>query len=412
MAIQPIPEDYVPSEPGEFDIFDDGEYIVQGFTWMSMNESERPILVAQKDGRLVGRLNFKLEDGDEGPPYSLELRAMPPLVLAFGGDVSQLPEQPTPDKPGKISAYMDAVQSLCITGNTTTVHVKEGWVRWVEGADIVGNYQFVLEDIWPKDDNDEPVPQEGKFGFFFTVYFRITTGEGGSPTLYKDAYFSEIYNYDVVVNEGTEGVPEIDWKRTPVMKDYTSDARRLSKLMRYTAPSMFESGYVVSNPYNLLPEWFREAQSGTLVELKGERRVGPKGGRVKLDGLNIETVLPTVIPESVPEVKPPEPELVLVDAKAREALRNLLIMLAGGPAFVEDTLDVTPLGRATAKEYLGPLKNAGVLSHGVIKNLTFDEVSLIFDRIPVPTEHKPGFAEIRQQLAAIGPQVDATEDIF
>jgi len=414
MAIQPIPEDYVPPESGEYDTFDDGQYTVQGFEWTSVNDSDRPILVAQKDGRMVGRMNFKLEDGDEGPPYSLELRAMPPLVLAFGGDVEELPERPSYDQPGKISAYMDAIQSLCINGNTTVAHVKEGWVRWLEGAEIVGPYQFVLEDIWPKDEDDEPALADGEFGRFATVYFRITAGEGGSATKYKDAYFSEIYNYAVVVNEGTDGIPEIDWKRTPIQKGYTSDARRLSKLMRYTAPSMFEDGYVVANPYNLLPEWLREAKRGELVELKGRRGVGPKGGRVKLDGLNIETVLLTVIPESVQEVKPPEPELVLVDAKARDALRTLLTILNEGDesAFITNTFNVTPSGKETAIKYLGPLKKAGILSHGVIKDLTFDEVQKIFEHIPVPDEHKEEFTNLRHQLASIGVRVDETEEVF
>jgi len=417
MTMQPIPEDYVPPESGEYETFDDGEYTVQGFDWISVNDSERPILVAQKDGRMVGRMKFKLEDGDEGPPYSLELRAMSVLVLAFGGDVDKLPERPSYDQPGKISAYMDAVQSLCITGNTTVVHVKEGWVRWVEGADIVGKYQFVLEDIWPKDDNDEPVLGDGKFGPFANIYFRITAGEGGSPTKYKDAYFNEIYNYAVTVNEGADGVPEIDWKRTPIEKGYTSDARRLSKLMQYTAPSMFEEGYVVSNPYNLLPEWLREVQSGKLVEMKGERGVGPKGGRVKLDGLNIELVLPTVLPESVPEpeVQPPAPETVLEDAKARDALVTLLTVLteATESAFIANTLDVTSSGRETAKKYLGPLKAKGVLSHGVIKNLSFDEVQAILENIEVPEAHKETLTKLRHQVAAIGVRVDdPTEDIF
>jgi len=412
MTMQPIPEDYVPPESGEYETFDDGEYTVQGFDWISVNDSERPILVAQKDGRMVGRLRFKLDDGEEGPVYSLEMRSMPVLVLAFEGDVDKLPEQPSLNQPGKISAYMDIVQSLCITGKTTVVHVKDEWVRWIEGMDIVGKYQFVLEDMWPKDDNDEPVTREGKFTPFITVYFRVTAGEGGSPTKYKDAYFSEIYNYAVVVNEGADGVPEIDWKRTPVEKGFTSDARRLSKLMQYTAPSMFEEGYVVSNPYNLLPEWLREVKSGELVEMKGERAPGPKGGRVKLDGLNIELVLPTVITE--PEVQPPAPETVLEDAKARDVLVTLLTVLNEGAesAFITNTLDVTSSGRETAKKYLGPLRAKGVLSHGVIKNLSFDEVQAIFKNIEVPEVHKETLTKLRHQVDAIGVRVDNTEDIF
>ncbi len=403
--MQSIPDSFVPSESGEYDTFDDGEYTVQCFDWTSTSDNDRPILVSQKDGRMIGRLNFKLESGDEGPPYSLELRAMPVLVLAFGGDVEKLPERPELDNPGKISAYMDAVQSLCITGNTTVVHVQEGWVRWVVGMEVVGKYQFVLEDLWPKDDNGEPELKEGKYGFFTNAYFRVTTGEGGSPTKYKDAYFREYCPYAVVVNE-VNGEPVVDWKRTKVKKEFTSEAVRFSNLMRYTAPVMFEDGYVIANPYNLFPEWLREAKNKNL-ELKGERI--EKDGKAGLDWSTLEPVLPTVI--SVPEVKPQEPELVLVDAKAREQLKALLSLLAGGEAFVGDTFDITPLGRETAKQYLGPLKKAGVLTHGVIKDLTFDEVQTIFERIPVPDEHKEGFTKLRHQLAAIGVRVDE-EEVF
>ncbi len=51
-------------------------------------------------------------------------------------------------------------------------------------------------------------------------------------------------------------------------------------------------------------------------------------------------------------------------------------------------------------------------ANAVIKDLTFDEVQTIFERIPVPDEHKQGFTTLRHQLAAIGVRVDETEDIF
>ena len=388
--MKPIPADYVPPEQ-EFDTFDDGEYMVKGFEWFSVNDSERPILVAQKDGRMVGRLNFKLEEGEDGPPYSLEMGDMALLVLAFGGDIDKLPEQPPLDKPGMISAYMEAVQSLCDTGKASKAYVEKGWVNWVEGMQVVGFNYFILEDMWPKDDNDDPTFKEGEWGPYFSLRFRVTAGEGGGVTKFKGASFSEIRSYSVVVNEDGD-VPEADWERTKVTGQPTKSAVILSRLMEHTAPAMFEDGFVPSNPYNLLPDWLREAKKVNR-ELKGYRAKEEKGNKIKLQWATVEPVQPiaTVVE---PVMEPHAPEMVLVDAKAREYLKELLTMLAGGPAFVADSLDLTPLGKETAKEYLGPLKKAGVLSHGVIKNLTFDEVKAIFMAVPIPTKNEQEFTEM------------------
>jgi len=408
--MKPIPADYVPPEQ-EFETFDDGEYMVKGFEWFSITEdTKRPILIAQKNGQMVGRLNFYLEDGEEGPPYSLEVGDMALLVLAFGGDIDKLPEQPSLAEPGRISAYMEAVKKLCSTDKASKAYVKKGWVNWVEGMQVVGFNYFVLEDIGPKDEEtEEPVTKEGEWGPYFMLRFRVTAGEGGGATKFKGASFSEIRSYSIVVNEEGE-IPEADWERTKVSGQPTKSAVILSRLMEHTAPTMFEEGFVPTNPYNLLPDWLREAKKANR-ELKGYRAKEEKGNKIKLQWATVEPVqLGVVIAE--PEVKPQAPEMVLVDAKAREVLKALLTTLAGGPAFVADTLDVTPLGRETAKKYLGPLKSAGVLSHGVIKSLAFDEVQVVFDRISIPEEYKQEFTVLRQQLAAVGIRVDETEDIF
>jgi len=91
-----------------------------------------------------------------------------------------------------------------------------------------------------------------------------------------------------------------------------------------------------------------------------------------------------------------------IDARARDLVKSFLSELTDGEAFVKDSFTLTDAGSATAKTYLKPLKAAGVLSHGIIKNLTFDEVKAILDNISVSSDFSEKLTDYKHNLAAIG----------
>ncbi len=409
--MQAIPSDYVPDRE-ELKPFPDGKYKATGITWFSLDDRQNPVLVAQKDGRMVGRCRFKVVGQEEGAPMSLELAEMPLLVKAFGGDLDSLGEMPTLDKPGKVSAYMAAAEKTIEVANKEVhIEVANGWVNnnSIPGMDVTGYVYFVFDAIMPSK-NGKIEPTDGQYGKYFLTRWKVLAGEGGGPSPFTGAVFSEIINYAVTVEGGRP-----DWARTPT-GGYTTSAVILCKVMTLTAPDMFESDYTAVDPYNLLPEWSDKAEKRKQV-LKGVRSKSEKG-RVRLEWSTVEPVYnfsPTSKTESPVSKSTPSTVVRSVspgedDAKAREIMRILLNTLGGIDCFKTDSYDTTPEGKKVAATYLGPLKTAGVVPHGMIKNMTWGEVSAILENIKVPDEFKESVTALRHDLTAAGIGADDGSD--
>ncbi len=408
--MEAIPSDYVPDEQ-ERKAFPDGKYKASGITWFTLDDRQNPVLVSQKDGRMVGRCYFKVANREDGPPMSLELAEMPLLVKAFGGDLTSLPEMPTLDKPGKVSQYMFAVEKVIARDEKEiSIEVTNGWVDngSIAGMDVLGYVYFTFDSVVPSK-TGEIKPSEGQWGPYFLTRWKVLAGEGGGPSPFTGVAFTDLINYAVDV-----AGERPDWKRTPT-GGYTAAAVTLCKVMTLTAPEMVESNYTHTNPFNLLPEWGEKAETRKQV-LKGIRNKNEKG-KLRTDWGSVEPVYnfgeqhkveqpPLLVSRPTPSTTvssmPPGED----DAKARLILKRLLTTLTGAEAFVGDTFDTNAEGKRTAITYLGPLKTAKIVPHGMIKNMTWEHVQAILENIKVPPEHDVALTNLRHELAAVGIGAD------
>jgi len=105
--MQRIPSDYVVPEQDEFDSVPDGQYTGEGLEFFTIDETtKRPILVSQKNGKMVARARIKTSEGQE-PPISLDLNQAKLMVMAFGGDVAGIAEIPTLDDIEGVANYLE-----------------------------------------------------------------------------------------------------------------------------------------------------------------------------------------------------------------------------------------------------------------------------------------------------------------
>jgi len=364
--MKPIDPNYQPPEQ-TFESFPDGKYKVKGFNWFTLDDKERPILVAQKDGKLVGRLRFNLLDGNEGPPMSVTLPEMGLLAKAFG--VSKLPNSPDEGYAAMVTKYMVDIKTLC-NDKELEVEVSKGWVNSIPGMDVPeGLYYFTIADVSsPEHDSaGNPVPKQGQFGSFFFVSFEVVAGEGGKETPYRGSKFSELVNYSLKYENG-----ELDFEKN---KDgsYAASAVRLSKLMRLAAPDPFASEFVPPNPSNLLPYMKQKFLAAGKV-IKGMRTKEEKGTRIRLVWPTLEEAT-GYQGQAKPGRKIDE---MNVDDRCRDVLIEAMEKLSDGkPVTVNGTYDFTPAGKEVAKTYLSPLRKEGLIQHGSLGELTPEEITTI-----------------------------------
>lgn len=398
-----IPTNYEPPE-NDFETFDDGEYKVIGLQWYSVDDQDRPILVAQKDGRLVGRAYMVLEDDVSGPPYSCELGQMGLLVKAFGGDVAQLPVVPELSQAGLVTTYMEKVQQLAV-GQTIEAKVSKGWVNSLEGMQVPpGLYYYQLDSMSPVDENGEPSLEKGEYGKYFFIHSRILAGEGGADTPWKGAVVRDLMNYSISVDDSS-GEPVPEWQKTK-QGAFTKSAALLAHFMQYTGPGLFEEGYVHSDPYNLLPDWLNEAQKESIV-YKGYRAKSKDGKYINMNWSTIEAVPGFAGPKADERTTEVNKRQQQVEEKGREGLISFMNLLAGGEAFSNvGTLDLSQDGKVAAKKYLTPLKQKGILTTGTLSKLTFDDIMRVVENVEVEEDLAEGVAKIKSQLAAAGVGFD------
>lgn len=364
-----IDPNYQPPEK-TFASFEDGKYKVKGITWFTLDDKDRPILVAQKDGKLVGRFRFNLLDGQEGPPMSVTLPEMSLLAKAMGA--SRVPPVPDEGYAAMVTKFMIEIAQL-VADKQTEVDVAKGWVSYVPGMVVPeGYYHFHISDIHgDKDEKGQPKPREGDWGPYFYVVFTVDYGEGGKETPYKGLEFSELVSYGIEVVDG-----EADFKRAED-GSYTSEAARLSKLMRLGAPHAFGGDFSPPNPHNLLP-FIRDKFLEAHQMLKGSRAVSErknKGKVVRKLGLSWATLEMSDLAQSEPKrlIESMNP-----DDKARDILVEALKTLAEGKEVtILGTYNFTDVGRKVAKQYLSPLRSEGLIEHGSVETLTVDEIITI-----------------------------------
>lgn len=387
-----IPEDYQPPE-NEYASFANGTYKVKGIKWFTLDDKQRPMLKAQKDGKLVGRLRFILENGEDGPPYSLMIGDMGMLARAFGADTSKLPPVPMESQAGQVATYMQAVQEAS-TGKVIEVTVKDGWVSTVKGMDVpTGYFYFYIADIFPD------APKQGEYGPYFHIAYEVVAGEGGSETPYKGARFIEIEGYVVKNVNG-----EADWERTQ-SGEPTAQSKRLSNLISWTAPNIVAGGeFNPPDPNNIIPYWKENALPQKRV-LKGQRVKNDKNGRVQL--VTAEPAIGYNLPQNGSSGR--YLDNVDTDGKARALLVKAFDYLAGEPATFGADLKLTTKGSEIAKTYITPVKQQGKVTGTSMDKLSFEDVSQIFGYMVTIKADDPVIKEFVEQLVITGVGFDAPQ---
>lgn len=386
-----IDPNYQPPEQN-FESFPDGKYRVRGFSWFTLDDKERPILVAQKDGKLVGRLRFTTLEGEDGPPMSVTLPEMALLAKAFG--VKNVPNAPDPGYAAMVTKFMIDIKNLC-TDKELEVEVQKGWVNSIPGMEVPeGLFYFSVADISsPEHDSQgQPIPKQGQYGSFFFATFEVEAGEGGKETPYKGSKFTELVNYSLKNEDGA-----LDFEKN---KDgsYTASAVRLSKLMRLAAPIPFAGEFDPPNKNNLLPYMKQKFLESKKV-LKGMRVKEEKGTRIRLAWPTLEEATGYAV----------EPKRVIdtmnIDDKCRLVLVEVLDKLAGGSSVMNGSYEFTEAGRKVAKQYLSPLKKEGVIKHGSLEDLTPEEITSILTTL----QNEVG-PEYKERVVALGIGIEIRTD--
>lgn len=419
-----IPQDYQPEV--ELKSFPDGKYKAKGIRWLSLDDRQNPVLVYQKgNGKMVARCRFIVEGQEgNGPPMSIELNQVALLVRAFSpSSVDKLPAIPPMDSPGLVSQYLTVAEKLINeSSKTISIEVNNGWVDrgGVSGMEITGYIYFKFKGVVPNYKTGRIEPMESRYtddtdenkrnSFFYTLW-EVVAGEGGSKSPFDGVTFTESNNYAVVVRDGKP-----DWQRTST-GNYTLASVIMANMMRLTAPQMFEDNYECKDPYNVLPEWNDFALANENI-LKGERSKSERG-KIRINWSSVQPAS-LVLSKSSESSKSSSTSVKssaenklddsVIDSRARDLIKDLLNELTEGEAFVENSFNLTDAGSATAKTYLKPLKVSGILSHGIIKNLTFDEVKAILDNISVPDSFSSKLVSYKHKLAAIGIGDIGTDD--
>jgi hypothetical protein len=399
-----IDPNYQPPEQ-EYTNFPDGPYKVKCFEWFSLDEQGKPILVAQKDGKLVGRLKFTLLNGDEGPRMSLTLVQMNLLAKAFG--VKNLPDVPSESYAGMVTKYMIDIRSMC-QGKELEVESKNNWVNTIPGTEVPeGVYWCYISDLSSpeRESNGDPKPKQGEFGSFFFVTLTVDS-EKGHPSEYKGATFIELTPYAIEVND--RGEAEFDTiKEGKYFGQPTGEASKLSKLMRLAAPDVFGVDFVPPNPHNLLP-YMRQKFLETKRLLEVHRVLVEK--KVKGKTTRRLSISWPSLKEAPQQSKTEEPKRIIetmdIDTKCKDILVEALEKLADGKKVVnQGTYDFTLAGSETAKKYLSPLKKEGLFSHGSLEELTYDEIKTILTTL----SNELG-ADYKDRVVALGIGIELKKE--
>lgn len=379
-SIELVPDGYEVPE-NTFQGFPDGKYKVKGFDWFTLDDTkQRPILVAQKDSKMVGRFRFLMPTGkldergkevfEDGPPMSVTLNQMPLVAKAFGVDIKKLSSTPSVSQAGLVSQYMMNLQNLCKESNKVLeVEVSKGWVNSLPGMTVApGYYYFQVVDITGDGSGNELKPKKStneKWLDYFYIEFEVVAGEGGSQSPYNGVRFTETLSYAFMV-EGDKVVTQKNKDGT-----WTAAASRVSRFVRLAAPEAFVVNFDPPNIHNILP-YMRQHILKENKTLKGTMVKEEKGSKVFLSWPSLEEATGYQAPKRMIESMD-------IDDKCRAVLVEALDKLAGSPTVINGSFELNEVGRKLAKEYISPLKREGIINkdHGSLEELVPEEITAI-----------------------------------
>lgn len=160
-----------------YETFEPGTYKETYIEFFSKDSSGLPVYVVQEGRggiRMVARYRTYNDEDKEGPPGSIEEGELPLLVHAFGGDVTQLPDD-------KLKALSVAEQLIKASDKEVMVTVGDsGWIRKVYDMDLpVNDYVFKGIGLPRIDEDGEHIFTKTGFGKF--AVSRLVVDDPNSP---------------------------------------------------------------------------------------------------------------------------------------------------------------------------------------------------------------------------------------
>ncbi len=360
---------YIDKE-SDFPEHEPGEYVVRFKEWKHPDMYGLPVLqpVDWPSGMvLLARYGTELEDGEEGPPGSLDpLTELALFVRAFGGDPSGIPAGLEYDDAPKLLAELEPT----LTG-TTKVAVTEKsapWIKFVEGMALPEDESYLVKygEITSKNSSGMPswVPSE-RYEDNFIVWgnLRVVSGD------YKGARMRFLLEYPFEFDPERLKPCFVRNAGGPKAGELRAASRRWKNFMDvFGVPADEFDTSKLDDVHNICPELERElkkANQVALVEIKTGKN------RADMDRL---TRIPKgmSLPDDVEaeaeqaELPPFEPPKVDEDlTKARAFLRQAITQeartfhkndkLTAWQADDANDFALTDEGKAWAKEVLVPI---------------------------------------------------------
>jgi len=322
--------------------FSDGEYTVNGISWVTKDESGAPIFKVRKNSASLYAVYRTVVGEKDGPPGSVSPAQVSILVRAFGGDPEKLP-----DKEQDPTAYLLAARDLINNQNKKVkVIVRGGWVQEIPGMSLPVDKYFTFEigRFTSKNEMDEISWVEGDYGPWFGVEFVAVGNMYQKPTPYDGVTIWDSVGYGLAVD--SEGNPTF---ATKADGQWTSAAVGISKFISAFIPEALD--YEFSTPTNILPElWdiYRRNRKRAVTQV-----IKRKSGRVCLNISGLVSVEEAQASESPQEVPARDVEDEIKEDASLEGVYALISEGLGKKAF-DSSGSLNKDGKAWCKENLKP----------------------------------------------------------
>lgn len=215
----------------------DGEYVVRGVeSIFSTDKNGYPVFVEQQ-GNQVGRIRFRLVNGESGPAYSGTKAELAALALAFGVDNRTL-------KGKEGSSFLAEFQKLTAdTPKSLKVTCKNGWVNRTSALPPENLYTIGFVGAHRPDYSEGLEWLEGEYGANLMFDFEIQGDALGNPSLYSGYQFGVyVTNPFSAPQDGKPAFRLTDKQATPVA------GARMLHFMKIFCPEMIEDYEWESDP--------------------------------------------------------------------------------------------------------------------------------------------------------------------
>lgn len=285
----------------EFDQYPEGPAEVNGIFGYATTDDEGMPFYKDMGGRMAAVAKLRLIDGGEGPPMTCSAADLTLLVIAFGGDIAQLPKDRS-----SVPFMMSVIEQANAGGRKQTAQVSnKGWVNFVTGANLPTDRIFRVRFEGARNKSGktgkeitfEEDPKFKKRNVFFE--FKILGSANGSKTPYDGATIS------LVVEDPFLDYIESDGRYFPKARKAKSGAslmgvKRMAQFIRCFWPEMRDYEWEIDATRS---EYGTNEADNPLPVIVDHALRGARYAQVKLDanktGRSVLRMEDLLLPEEV-----------------------------------------------------------------------------------------------------------------